>query len=699
MPAPRIPVLVLAALSLALPATAAAHPERDTQFPDASLGSVPEVRTNGPAQVVCKTDSGDRIRQAYGLSASGNATARRSAHRTRGHLRAAHRRGHRRAAHRRAHTRARHRTAAHRRATHRVAHRRRAARRRAAHRRPAHVRAAHRRAHRRAAHRRAHTRAEHRTAAHRRATHRRMHRRNRVGSASLSPVQREGRERLRLLEKCRFQHIQAAVDAASSGDRILILPGVYREEPSRAVKFVGPEADRDQNAQGGGAGGGLDPSPGGLQAFLAQLGLTPRAAPEAEAAQAEGGTCDSMKEFEEPADGDAPVPNYRFQFECPNSRNLIAVIGDTDGDRKCDRRCDLQIEGMGRRPQDVLIVGDRIKRDVIRGDRADGLTIRNMTVEQGAFNNIDLVETNGFRIEDIETRYAQNYGVLTFTTDHGLYQRIDAHGNGDSGVYPGSGPEGHCERYGIEIRDVYSHDNVLGYSGTAGNGVYTHDSVFEDNSTGIATDSFASGHPGMPQDCAKWENNRISSNNQNFFAKDIQEFCAKTPFEKRPREAVCPQFQVPVGTGIIMAGANDNIVRGNSIFDNWRDGVLLLYVPATVRGDDEPEKQTDTSNGNSFVENIMGVRPDGTRDPNGVDFLWDEQGRGNCWEGNKGPGGAATKNDPQSLPDCKDQLNKQIQRPVNASKSAREAPCATWNPQDNQFPPGCDWFDTPTEPR
>ena len=84
---------------------------------------------------------------------------------------------------------------------------------------------------------------------------------------------------------------------------------------------------------------------------------------------------------------------------------------------------------------------------------------------------------------------------------------------------------------------------------------------------------------------------------------------------------------------------------------------------------------------------------------NGVDFFWDEQGRGNCWEGNKGPDGAATKNDPSSLPDCRDQLNKQIQRPVNASKSAREAPCATWNPQDNQFPPGCDWFDTPPEPR
>jgi len=43
---------------------------------------------------------------------------------------------------------------------------------------------------------------------------------------------RTRRLRLRQLKRCRFAHIQAAVDAATSGDRIRIFPGVYREEPS-----------------------------------------------------------------------------------------------------------------------------------------------------------------------------------------------------------------------------------------------------------------------------------------------------------------------------------------------------------------------------------------------------------------------------------------------------------------------------------
>src|SRR5881397_3038738 len=39
----------------------------------------------------------------------------------------------------------------------------------------------------------------------------------------------------RLFRKCRFEHIQAAVDAAPNDTAIEVLPGVYREEPSRAA--------------------------------------------------------------------------------------------------------------------------------------------------------------------------------------------------------------------------------------------------------------------------------------------------------------------------------------------------------------------------------------------------------------------------------------------------------------------------------
>ena len=139
----------------------------------------------------------------------------------------------------------------------------------------------------------------------------------------------------------------------------------------------------------------------------------------------------------------ARVANYEYQRKCPNAQNLIAIIGDSDDpDRVCDVKCNIQIQGMGRRRTDVLISGQRTKLNVIRADRADGIHLRNFTVEFSDFNNIYILETNGFAMDRIKSRYSREYGFLSFTSDHGLYDRLEAFGSGDSGIYPGSGPRG-----------------------------------------------------------------------------------------------------------------------------------------------------------------------------------------------------------------------------------------------------------------
>jgi hypothetical protein len=452
------------------------------------------------------------------------------------------------------------------------------------------------------------------------------------------------RRRLRQLKQCRFRHIQAAVDAARNGAIIRIMPGVYREGPSRR----NPEPD-------------------------------PRCA----------------SDYEQIAGG-VPVANYEYQRKCPNAQNLIAIVGDgPDDDRVCDSKCNLQIQGMGRTRKNVLISGQRTKLNVIRADRADRIYLKKLTVEFSDFNNIYVLETNGFRMEDITSRYSREYGFLSFTSDHGLYNRLEAFGSGDSGLYPGSGPEGHCRRYGIEITGSNSHHNTIGYSGTAGNGVWAHDNRFHHNATGMTTDSFASGHPGMPQDCAKWERNLIYSNNEDYFNDERDAYCSSTPPEHRDPKVVCPTFQVPVATGIGIFGGNGDIVRDNYIYDNWRDGVKLLFVPAAFRG--EPEKGIDTSFDNTFADNKMGVRPDGVRDPNGNDFWWDEEGRGNCWSGNVGPGGGVpSSNVLTGLPACP---GSSLFSPGVPTRTASQATCATWDPYENPDPPGCDWFTRPEEPR
>jgi hypothetical protein len=474
------------------------------------------------------------------------------------------------------------------------------------------------------------------------------------------------RRNLALLDDCRYRHIQAAVDAAKSGNRILILPGVYREEPSRRAAEPAPRCKDDYQ----------------------------------EYANPRFGATDIVR-----------VANYDYQRKCKNAQNLIAVIGDgADRDRRCDRTCNLQIEGTGTKPGHVLIDGSRKKLNVIRADRADGVHLRNFTVQYSDFNNVYILETNGFRMENIVSRWSREYGFLSFTSDNGLYRKLTAYGSGDSGIYPGSGPEGHCKRYGIEVDRVNSYGNTIGWSGTAGNGIYTHDSKFHDNAAGITTDSFAGGHPGMPQDCSKWERNEIYSNNLDLYndARDRYCFEEDRPIHMRNPKVVCPAFGVPVGTGLLIAGGNENIIRNNRIWDNWRAGVMQLWVPSAFRGTDPTgqsqnsgpayETQTDTSNGNRMQANVMGVTPKGVRDTNGKDFWWDEEGSENCWTANRAGAGNAITSDPPLLPDCP---GSSVHTPTNPAKLAVLAACATWDPQDDllQDPPGCDWFTVPPQPK
>ena len=107
--------------------------------------------------------------------------------------------------------------------------------------------------------------------------------------------------------------------------------------------------------------------------------------------------------------------------------------------------------------------------------------------------------------------------------------------------------------------------NTAGYSGTDGNAVWLHHNNLYDNANGFTTDVFtASGHPGFPQDSDLLEKNKFYSNNFNPYLASSD---------------VDPTVPMPVGTGMWIAGGNDNIIRNNWFFDNWRRGTMLFAVP------------------------------------------------------------------------------------------------------------------------
>jgi len=162
------------------------------------------------------------------------------------------------------------------------------------------------------------------------------------------------------------------------------------------------------------------------------------------------------------------------------------------------------------------------------------------------------------------------------------------------------------------------------------------DNRFVHDSVGISLDSlYRAGHPGVPPE--QHDHPRQRDRPQQL---------------RHVRRGRLGQVlgQAAVGTGAWIVGGNDNIVKNNHIYDNWRWGVTLITVPDALSNNFDrppqfPEDATlSTSHRNTFTANTMGRSPGGERLPNGTDFWWDELGQGNCWEGNSGPG--AVTSDP-----------------------------------------------------
>ncbi|MDT4917845.1 MAG: hypothetical protein QOH89_2545 [Pseudonocardiales bacterium] len=483
-----------------------------------------------------------------------------------------------------------------------------------------------------------------------------------------------------LLGMCQYHQIQPAVTDSGNNDRVVIMPGLYTEPTARAQLTNDPAC--------------------------AQYKIT-------------GNTGGDI----------SGAVTYDYQVHCPNDQNLIAVIGRALGSGQdphpplVDRhgipnagaciRCNLQIEGSGVSADDVIIDAgnpfsgngpplDSVKDVGIRADRADGFVLRNVTVRHAREHGIYVIETDGYLLEQFKAFWNKDYGVLTFVGDHGLMQNCEAAGSGDSGLYPGAGAKTGAgrdvhfyptSRYSQEIRFCDSHHNLAGYSGTDGNATHVDHNNFYDNALGFTTDVFtAAGHPGFPQQGDLVEYNNFFDNNFNPYL---------------PGSQIAPKQPLPVGTGMWIAGGNDNVVRYNRFWNNWRRGMMLFAVPdATVCGpgplasnppvDGCNPLKFSTSYRNKIYGNTMGIAPNGTRSRNGVDFWWDSfpTNTGNCWTNNHAAPFKRVTTSPPLLPNCV--LLPSIG--VGSTNEAELLVCFASTTVAEYDPTLCPWFTTPAKP-
>lgn len=489
----------------------------------------------------------------------------------------------------------------------------------------------------------------------------------------------------RLKQRCRFHEIQPAVTASGNNDRVVIMPGLYTEPTSRKQPTHDP-------------------------------------------------ACQKYRTNGDRPGQDNVALSYEYQAKCPNDQNLVAVIGRKVSDTpppmppRDNRhgipdlgaciRCNVQMEGSGVNADDVVIeAGDASKGDggpngvgtakdvAVRADRADGFVLKNLKVRHAKEHGIYVLEADGYLLTNFKAYFNGLYGTLTFVEDHGVQQNCDAAGHGDSGAYPGAAvesgdqrPAGTEFRYNQQIRYCDLHHNMAGYSGTNGNAVWVHHNRIYDNALGLQTDVVTgAGHPGYPGDSMLVEKNRFYSNNFNPYEED---------------SSVKPAFPFPVGTGLWIAGGNKHQIRDNDFYDNWRRGTMLFSVPDQLicgeaadgnkQAGCNPNGQS-TSFYNRQYGNRMGIRPDGTADPNGTDFWWDPfPGTiGNCWYDNQAAKGAKITSSPGPLPDCAGGTKpEQSVGTGNPAQTGELLGCIAAFETRSFDPNGtCPWFKTPPEPQ
>ena len=538
-----------------------------------------------------------------------------------------------------------------------------------------------------------------------------------------------------LFEDCEYRSVQAAVNDSGNNDRIVIMPGRYTEAKSRKAPLNDPLCNPSmlQETQSG-----------------------------------------------------AKAPSFRYQATCENDQNLIhvtgrAVTGAPLPEPRPDRhgipdvelgeciRCNLQIEGSGVKPEDVILdagkgyknakdpaarpggdlpaaechtEGDTpspcwAKHVVLRTDRSDGFVGRNFLMRGAREHGFYTEETDGILLDRVKFFWNADYGHLSYTTDHHVVQNCDGFGSGDAVVYPGAAPQtGEFrdesfypdQRYNTVIQRCDLHGSAMGYSGSMGNSTRVTNNRIYGNANGLTTDTIsAGGHPGFPADGMKIDHNWFYANNLDVYS------------EESPFEALVPQ---PVGTGFWWAGNNDGNFSHNWVFDNWRQGTMLIAIPDAVAGTPEgevdsqshcptPSDAYSTSCGNRYFGNRMGQVPPGFEPhealdlfgnktsldggaetaPNGVDFWWDEAtpNTGNCWYDNEGSDGTrdSLTADPAIGPMPDESVpgflpEKCATSMGSAAGYSEKAPvllaCYGQWETDMLDASSCSWWDTPAQP-
>jgi hypothetical protein len=402
-----------------------------------------------------------------------------------------------------------------------------------------------------------------------------------------------------------YKTIQAAVNAASPGDWILIGPGDYKEAGTVSAQT----------------------SRAGAAVLVTKPGIHIRGMDR------NGVMLDGTKPGTSPCSSSAADQNLGpLDAEGhPTGRNGLEVY-KAEG---------VSVENLG---ACNFLTGSQGGGNELWFNGGDGSGKQELASWRGAFLSATSTYYEG------NNKPFASYGIFTSNTlGPGLYTQVYANNQADSAFYIGACPD--CNSI---LDHAHAENSDLGYSGTnSGGHLIIQNSEFDNNQSGFVTNSQNNDDAPSPQDgaCPKGGTGPTGTHSCWLFTKN------SVHDNNNPNVPTTGSAEAaPVGTGVVIAGGRNDIVSANNVYNNGSWGILLAPYPATeepppvancnggvgttIEGkavcyfdDWGNEVSSNTLTNNGFFGNQANVD---------LAELSNLENPGNCWHGNVDTSGTVT---------------------------------------------------------
>ena len=242
--------------------------------------------------------------------------------------------------------------------------------------------------------------------------------------------------------------------------------------------------------------------------------------------------------------------------------NLVLVAPGVYREAVTVTTANIVIRGLDRRR--TVLDGGFVRDNGIKV-LADGVVVENLTARNYKSNGFFWTGVKGYRGSYLTAIRNGDYGIYAFDATYGQFDHDYGAGSPDAGFYIGQ-----CFPCHAVITDSLSEWNGIGYSGTnAGGSLLVVRSVWRDNRVGIVPNS-GTEEKNPPQHGITIVGNTVYGNNNG-------------------KTAAIDIAQLAIGTGILVAGGNDNVVERNLVYDHDLVGIGVIPLPEKVINPDDPK--------------------------------------------------------------------------------------------------------------